>query len=60
MGAFDLPSNDLAFDDARCGAGASGRVESGQQTVQERAPVVVGGVGVLRGEKRPGGPRTGG
>jgi hypothetical protein len=60
VGAFDVPLGHLALDDAwRC-AQASCGVEASDQPAQEGQPDVVGGVGVVRGEKRPGAPRTDG
>ena len=60
VGPFDVPFGHLALDDAWCGASASGGVEACDQPAQEGQPVALGGEGVVRGEKRPGAPRTGG
>lgn len=58
--AFDVPFGHFAFDHPRCGSSAPGGVESVEQSAQEGPPVLIGGLGVLRGEMRPAGRRIGG
>src|SRR5674476_326549 len=56
VGAFDVPLGHLALDDPWRGAQAPGRVEASDQPAQEGQPESLGG-DVVRGERRPGGPR---
>jgi len=60
VGAFDVPLGHLAFDDAWRRPPSSCRVEAGDQSAQEGQPESTTCVVVVRGEKRPGAPRTGG
>jgi hypothetical protein len=55
VGAFDVPFDVFAFDDAGVGACASGGVESSNEPVEEREPAAVAPLRVVRGESRPGG-----
>ena len=60
VGAFDVPFDVLAFDDAWVRAVASNGVEPAEEPAEEVEPS--GGVAsvLVRGEKRPGGRGSGG
>ncbi len=60
VGALDVPLGHLALDDPGCGPQPTCWAETVGQSTKCGVPDVVAGLGVVRGEKRPGGRRTGG
>ena len=60
VGAFDVPFGHLAFDDAWCGSGSAGGVESVEQSAEDDAASDVRRRRGRQGGKSPGGRRMAG